>query len=488
MRRRPARPPARVFTMWGAVVYVDQHGELRHGNPATSPANAFLAPVSAATDAVGFVYAGPDGLASVACAEDHSKVRPRDGESGSASLELVALERGLFGLRQGDKYLCAEPDGRITASRTRCSVWEQFVGSEMWCATPAAAALALRDGVDRRAVQHQLVDPRLRRLSDLKSDRPKVLIYGYPKWSHGRVYYDVMTRLWRAGYVVDLINWQQDHSAYFGDLLDYYDLILTAPDGVRTLVNAYRVPTSRLIVVSHHENDIRMLVEQKGRDIFDEFAGYGVVSYYVYCASMMQGVRRPPTVVSLGIDFDAFYAPVPRRLEVVGYASSMSDVSFGVEWKRGHLAEAAARAAGLEFKVAGSTGAQTSFHEMPEFYRTVDAVLTSSISEAAQLPVMEGAAAGRLVIGTPVGHFPLRAYQGGGIIAPIEADKFVAFVSETLARYRDDPAAFQDRCRSIQEAAHQFDWANSFHEWLELIEAAASRSPASTVAEVADVC
>ena len=161
----------------------------------------------------------------------------------------------------------------------------------------------------------------------------------------------------------------------------------------RTLADSYHVPYEKMIVVSHHEMDIRMLIEQKGVEVFNQFAGYGVVSQFVYCASMMQGVRRQPMVASLGINFDDFYSDVPERLETVGYASSMSTTTYGVEWKRGYLAQAAALAAGFAFKVAGSTANQTSFHDMPDFYRTVDAVLTSSISEAAQLPVMEAAAA-----------------------------------------------------------------------------------------------
>ena len=98
---------------------------------------------------------------------------------------------------------------------------------------------------------------------------------------------------------------------------------------------------------------------------------------------------------------------------------------------------------------------------MPDFYRTVDAVLISSISEGAGLPVMEAAAAGRLVIGTPVGHFPLKAYQGGGIIAPIEAEKFKEFAVATLRYYKENPAAYVEKCRSIQEAARKFDWEYS---------------------------
>jgi len=471
------RPPARVFTVFGTVLYVGPDGVLRHGDVETVASNAFLAA------APGFGPAGRSVRLTWRAGGVERPIDRRDddlgvstcaGETSAApSLQLVPLERGLFGLKRGDNYLCAEPDGRVTASRSTCSTWECFIASEMWCGEVAGGSVpANGGGIDRRAVQQYLIDPRLRLRSQLKSSGPRILIYGYPKWSHGRVYYDVMTRLWRQGVVADILNWQSDHSAYFAELGRYYDLILTAPDGVRTLTDSYGVPPSKMIVVSHHENDIRMLIEQKGREIFDDFAAYGVVSYFVYCASMMQGVRRAPAVVSLGVGFDDFHAPIPSRLEVVGYASSMSVVTYDVEWKRGHLAEAAARNAGLEFKVAGSTGNQTSFHDMPDFYRTVDCVLTSSISEAAQLPVMEAAAAGRLVIGTPVGHFPLRAYQGGGIIAPIEADRFVAFVSDTLEHYRANPTAFRDKCQSIQAAAHQFDWSTCFPEWLDLIDRA----------------
>ena len=80
----------------------------------------------------------------------------------------------------------------------------------------------------------------------------------------------------------------------------------------------------------------------------------------------------------------------------MGYAGSMSVKTYGVEWKRGELAEAAAREAGLAFKVAGWTGNQISIYDMPDFYRTVDAVLATSVSEGAGLPVMEAAAAGAL--------------------------------------------------------------------------------------------
>jgi glycosyltransferase involved in cell wall biosynthesis len=110
---------------------------------------------------------------------------------------------------------------------------------------------------------------------------------------------------------------------------------------------------------------------------------------------------------------------------------------------------------------------------MPEFYRGVDAVLLSSISESASLPVIEAAAAGRLVIGTPVGHFPRKAYEGGGILAPIEPEKFIAFTADTLTYYKENPREYQAKCRAIQKAARNFDWQYSIQEWIDLIEAGA---------------
>ena len=91
-----------------------------------------------------------------------------------------------------------------------------------------------------------------------------MLIYGYTQWSHGRIYYDLCKHLYRRGYIVDILDWQLNHASYIGDILPYYDLFMTALDGVSTLVDSYQVPYEKIIAVSHHELDKRMLIEQKG--------------------------------------------------------------------------------------------------------------------------------------------------------------------------------------------------------------------------------
>jgi hypothetical protein len=481
-------PRARLFTLFGTVLYVHvASGEIRHGAIDTSPANAMFAadPSSAGPHRRGWLmYDAGSSRELIVCLADccHSVSRS-EGGGGSASptvLDLIPLERGLIAFKAGDFFLSAPPDGRIRLSGPECSTSELFLASEAWCTdVPATADERLWDTAgakfDKKRIESCIVHPRIRVKAKAKPKAKTVLIYGYTKWSHGRVYYDLCKHLHRRGYIVDILDWRVNHAAYIGEIIPYYDLFITALDGVGTLVDKYSVPYDRIIAISHHELDIRMLIEQKGFEVFEKFANYGVVSEFIYCASQMRGVPRVPMVASLGINFLEFYSKIPERLETVGYASSMSVKNYGVEWKRGELAEAAAREAGLAFKVAGSTGNQMSFHDMPDFYRTVDAVLTSSISEAAQLPVMEAAAAGRLVIGTPVGHFPRRAYQGGGILAPVEAERFKAFTAAMLRYYKENPAAFTDMCHSIQEAARNFDWQYTIDEWVALIECAPMR-------------
>ena len=54
------------------------------------------------------------------------------------------------------------------------------------------------------------------------------------------------------------------------------------------------VRNDKIIALSHHGLDMRMLIEQKGMEVFAKFANYGVVSEFLYCASQMMGITRVP--------------------------------------------------------------------------------------------------------------------------------------------------------------------------------------------------
>lgn len=473
MSARADRRPARLFTTFHTAIYLDHtSAELRHGDPGSSPANVLLVPEGPSSgrliaDHRASIHASASGCRVIAGSE-----RSFEAEGGTI-LEILPLERGLFGLRSGGAFLCAEPDGRVTLTRSACSTWESFLASEPWCgATPDPVKPPRLDEpfINRHAIKSLLIDPRLRCATGVSSSGRKVLVFGYPKWSHGRVYYDLARYLHGQGYIIDILNWQEDNSQHLEELTKYYDFVLAAPDGICPLADTYGVPYAKIIAVSHHEYDLRMLIDRKGQGVFDRFAAYGVVSEAVYAASLMLGIRRPPQVASLGVDCAEFHAEPPERLDTVGYASSMAVTTYDVEWKRGYLAEEAARRAGLPFVTAGSTARQISFHDMPDFYRRIDALLMSSLSEAGPLPIMEAAAAGRLVIGTPVGHFPQKVNQGGGILAPIEPEKYVSFVTDKLVHYKDHPKEFRKKCAEIQNASKGFDWRYVVSEWRQLID------------------
>lgn len=476
-------PPARLFTSFGTVLYVDPSGELRHGPIESSPANAVFVAVGGGAGPVrsgSIVHLASGGAEEpIACSAEAcrpaSSVEGGAAAGGAITLELIAVERSLIALRADGKFLSADPAGPVRLSRPVCSNWECFLAGEAWCAAdadalPPASAKQIQFNVP--SIKKYVLSPLSRMAMNARPRLKKMLICSYPQWSRNRIYYDLCKQLHRKGYIVDILDLDPDASNKRSELFDYYDLVLTSTDNVPGLSEDYGVPFEKMIVVTHHEMDIRFLIERKGLEVFERFAAYGAASYFVYCASIMQGVRRPPRVTPPGVDYAEFYAEVPTKLESVGFVAPMSTETFGVEWKRGQLSKAAAEQAGLPFKLAGPDQGQASFHDMPAYYPSVDAVLMSSLSEVAQLPVMEAAAAGRLVIGTPVGHFPLKAYQGAGILAPIEPEKFVAFAATTLTHYRERPADFVFKCLAIQEAARQSDWKYCIDDWVALIESA----------------
>src|SRR5581483_6277305 len=124
-----------------------------------------------------------------------------------------------------------------------------------------------------------------------------------------------------------------------------------------------------------------------------------------------------------------------------------------------------AESAGLRFSLAG----KVPFEQVPDFYATVDSLLMPSLQEGAGLPPLEAAAAGRLVIGTPVGHFPRLAYEGLGILGPLGGGAFERFATDLLVYYKNNSSAFRDKCRAIQDAAQQRDWRHTVADWADLM-------------------
>jgi glycosyltransferase involved in cell wall biosynthesis len=137
-------PRAQLFTTFGTVLYVEAgSGQLRHSVIDGSPANAALTADQSLFEGsrTGWLmHDADDGLYPIGCTADgcwSTFSKADSGASFSPTLfQLVPLERGLVGLQSGGRYLCAEPDGRVTLSRSVCSLWECFLPSATWCSEP----------------------------------------------------------------------------------------------------------------------------------------------------------------------------------------------------------------------------------------------------------------------------------------------------------------------------------------------------------------
>lgn len=295
----------------------------------------------------------------------------------------------------------------------------------------------------------------------------RALLFIGTGWAFGSVHYELTKYLHARGIVCDVLDWSKGYTREeFAMLAGYYDCIYGVPGETWPLTDTYGVPHEKIVVVAHGEYDLHHFLQTRPREEILKFAGYGVLSEFLLNLSQDLGIPRVPKIVRYGVNYKRFFMPIASELKVVGYGGSMHRADeTGVDWKRGVLAREATEAADLDFKPAGS------FHflAMPRYYSQVDAVLVTSLREGFGLPAIEAAAAGRLVISTPVGGFPHMASIGAGIVAPLDSNEFTAFVAETLKYYKNNSSVYVEACRKIQASAAALDWDYVVDDWIALL-------------------
>ncbi len=135
----PANSRPRLFTTHGTVLYVDPtSGELRHGGIDQSPRNAFFL----SADSTGrIVHETAGDLRQTICLphRSHAIGRAEGGEPQEPTFfEITRVRRNWFALKATGRFLCAEPDGRVTLSRELCQAWERFLITDAILGTDSA--------------------------------------------------------------------------------------------------------------------------------------------------------------------------------------------------------------------------------------------------------------------------------------------------------------------------------------------------------------
>lgn len=309
----------------------------------------------------------------------------------------------------------------------------------------------------------------------------RVVFYFEPNWAFGTVHYELFKYLWGYGFNCQLLPWNTSYTKEeMLELNETTDLFVTTPHGWRFLGYNYgTVKPEQCVIISHAKLDMTELIHFHGYEDFDRFHRYACVSQWLVDLSKELGIQRPAELTPVAINCNTFYNTPNDSLRVVGYTGSFhpkeefsddmvqSNLAQPKYHKRGWLVKEAVERAGLEFRVAQPY--HHSFVTMPGFYKKIDAVVAASTEEGAGLPVMEGGAAGKLVISTAVGHWHQRIGDKGGYAVPIEEKEFLERTVEILSYYKSNPEKYRQRCLEIQNHAQSYDWKYVIDRWVDIL-------------------
>jgi len=312
--------------------------------------------------------------------------------------------------------------------------------------------------------------------------RKRIVFYFEPNWAFGVVHYELSKYLWDLGYDCRLLPWNKSYTREeMWELNTTTDLFVTTPHGWRFLGYDYQtVKPEQCAIISHAKLDMTELIHYHGHDDFNKFHSYSAVSNWLIDVGKELGITRETNLTPVAINTNAFYSPVNDCLRVVGYTGSFhqeqefskdqinSDLAQPKYHKRGWLVKKAVERTGLGFEVAQPY--HNSYIPMPGFYKKVDCIISASTEEGAGLPILEGGAAGKLIISTPVGHFKERVGAAGGEEVPIPEDEFVERTVEILEYYKANPVKYRERCQQIQEHSQSYDWEHVVDKWAEVLK------------------
>jgi glycosyltransferase involved in cell wall biosynthesis len=296
----------------------------------------------------------------------------------------------------------------------------------------------------------------------------KILFYVENNWAFGSIHHALCKELYNYGFYCNVLDWSQNYSTDEMNFLNnIYDIFVTLPNTASTLLN-YGIPGEKIIIVAHEQTDIYITKQQFGIDFFKQFLKFGGISEILKEVSIKENINKNMLLVKYGVHFNDFYRPIKTSLKIVGYGGAKySNNYFGIDRKRGFLVEKIVNETeGVEFL-------EHKFYRymcMPSYYENIDCLMVSSLEDAGGLPAMEAAAAGRLVMSTPVGYFKNNSSLGAGILLPFDEEEYLKQGKYFLEYYRDNNSLYMDKCEEIQQFAREhYDWSKTIHTWINLL-------------------
>lgn len=301
------------------------------------------------------------------------------------------------------------------------------------------------------------------------------------EWAFGSIHHELAKYLWPHNYNCYVLPWEKRYTKEeILELNDKIDLWVVNPHGYMFLKYAYNIPPDKCSVIAHAPLDMEEYGHKYDLRDFDYIRHFGVTSNYLKQYAKYLKINREPVICSLGLNYNSFHTEPNRELKTIGFAGSyhereefsnaqiQNNLAQPKYKKRGYLVREIAAITNLNFSIASRY--HNSFITMPGFYKSVDCVIVASTEEGYGLPLIEAGAAGKLVIGTPVGCWNDLLQDKGGIQVPIDENLFMEKAIETLLYYKDRPAEYRDKCKEIQEHAKKYDWSYHIDSWLQVLK------------------
>lgn len=299
----------------------------------------------------------------------------------------------------------------------------------------------------------------------------RILFYIENNWAFGRIHNDLIKALYPHVHC-DMIDWRISYTHDdMSFLLKKYDFIVTTPHGAMVLNTSYGLPLDKMGAVAHANSDIKHILFEKnlGKEFFNKFKSYGVVSPIIRTMSIAHGIYRIPHVLEIGCFTDLHPINTSKELKTLGYVGAINrhvDVNEGVDIKRGNIIVKISEITGLP--LVHLKGLHYLCSE--QMYSTFDLLMFSSLTEGLPTVAIEAFCSGVPIIGTHTGIFPDMARTGGGIILPFEEKEYIEQAVFTLSELKNNPEKYQNMVNSCIMERKKYDWSNAKQSWLKFID------------------
>lgn len=292
----------------------------------------------------------------------------------------------------------------------------------------------------------------------------KVLFYTENSWVLGKIHNELSKVLYPDVYC-DILSWDKTYTIEEMTIIaSKYDYIMSEAIGCFVLNDTFFIPYNKLIILSH-DSELFPKSNIIPLSLFNEVKGYAVIAPLLQTISITKHISRIPTVLRIGVFQNNYPKNLNDTCDKVGFFFVNNRNTIGFESKRGDLILNLINRTNLEI----SHRIDIHFLGVEQLYKDIDLIIIASLLEGNPYPMLEGFACGIPVLSTRCGISPEYLSKGGGILLPLEEDKFLEEGEKIITRLKTDKDYYRQLSNESYEIGSSIDWSVIRTEWINFI-------------------